>query len=108
MSTTQRIRFPLGVMIFLFTHALAFAQQPTGTHNEEYYLFRGNYPDNQGAPWGNDDALTNGITHDASNWYVTALSTDCLGRPAGSWGIWRVKILHARACGLVNQDVDYR
>src|SRR6185436_8303035 len=42
----------------LFTYQ-ALAQQPSGTHNEEYYLYNGSHPDNGTPSWADDIAHTN-------------------------------------------------
>jgi hypothetical protein len=68
------------------------AQTFSGTHNDEYYLFAGDYPHNQSVFWGDNDALTNGITHDDNNWYITALGTTSIGTPNDDWDIKKIPV----------------
>ena len=59
---------------------------------EGSFLFVNNYPNNGTPSWADDDNLTNGITHDSLNWYFTALSSNAVGQPGGSWVITRIPV----------------
>ena len=73
---------------------------------DKYYIFQNNYPDNVSVFWGGNDALTNGITHDDNNWYVSALSTDCIGRPGGDWDIKKIPVSSDLINGGYNERIS--
>lgn len=80
----------IGTM-FLFFHTASGQNPNVGLKAYEgSFLFVNNYPDNGTPSWGDNDNLTNGVTHDDSNWYFTALGSDYLGFPDGSWVLSRI------------------
>ncbi len=80
-------------ILLLLTHS-AVGQNPNAGLKayEGSFLFVDNHPDNGTPSWGDDDNLTNGVTHDDSNWYFTSLSSDIFGFPDNSWVITRIPV----------------
>jgi hypothetical protein len=75
------------------------AQVPSGTHDEEYYLYNNaDYPNNQSPFWGtgglfDDHALSNGIAHDDANWYITAQGANVFtGADNHTWALWKIPV----------------
>jgi hypothetical protein len=93
MPATRSLGFFIVVTMAACLTSPSSAQTSCGTHNEEYFLYNNrDYPSNQSTYWGDKDNLTNGIAHDATNWYITALGTDCIGRPNGDWVIRKIPV----------------
>ena len=71
-------------------------------YNKEYFFHNNDYPNNQSPYWGDDDALTNGITHDDDSWIITALGTNRIGQSNDDWIIRKIPFFLA---GVLSPDI---
>ncbi len=95
----------LTVYLSIFSFSRLFSQA-----DNKYYLFKNNYPNNKSLFWGDNDAMTNGITHDNNNWYITTLGVCHLfdfctpGTPNDNWSIRRIRVEQDLATGAQSEE----
>lgn len=61
-------RMIFGTLILSFASMMLALASPTSESFEAYYLFLGNYPNEETLPWSDE---AQGITHDGDNWFIT-------------------------------------